>query len=162
MRIAALAATALLASAPLAMAAPTSVSVTVGPALREKAAKTYGVRDIDELAARLRTDVVRTLAKTGAYDGARIELVLADAVPNRPTFKQMGDKPGLSMDSFGVGGARIEGQAIAADGATTPLRYSHYETDIREAQGRATWTDAERTISQFARRLGRGETLASR
>lgn len=162
MRILALAAAIALASATAAVAAPASVTVTVGPELQVKAAKTLGVRDVNELAAQLRTSVEKRLARTGAYDGARIELVLADVQPNRPTFKQMSDRPDLSYESFGIGGARIEGRVIAANGAVTPLAYKYYESDIRYARHGGTWTDAEWTIDRFARQLGRCETVANR
>lgn len=145
-----------------ALAAPASVEVAVGPELQEKAAKTYGVKEIDRLADMLRADVERSLARTGAYDGARIELVLVDAIPNRPTFKQMTDTPGLSFMSFGVGGAAIEGRAIAPDGTATPLSYRWYESDIRRTHANWTWADADWAFNRFAHRLGRGEVVASR
>ena len=53
MRILAFAAAALLASAGAALAAPASVSVTVGPQLQAKAAAILGVRDVNDLAAEL-------------------------------------------------------------------------------------------------------------
>ena len=162
MRITALIAAALISSATAAVAAPASVTVTVGPELQKKAVEKYGVRDVDRLATELRKDVERELARTGAYDGARIELVLMDAKPNRPTFKQLSDVPGLSYQSFGIGGARIEGQAVAPGGAVTPLKYSYYETDIRWSWANATWSDAEWTISRFAYRLASGKAIASR
>jgi hypothetical protein len=162
MRTFALAVVALLASGSAALAAPASVSVTVGPELSAKAVKTYGVKEVDRLAATLRRDVERELTKTGAYDGARVELVLVDAQPNRPTFKQLGDVPGLSYESFGIGGAKIEGQIVAADGAVTPIGYKYYESDIRYARANWTWSDAEWTFDRFAARLGRGQALASR
>jgi hypothetical protein len=162
MRIMTIAAAALLSSATVALAGPASVDVTISPALQKKAVEKYGVRDVDRLAAELRKDVERELARTGAYDGARLELTLVDAVPNRPTFKQLSDTPGLSFESFGVGGARIEGQAVAPGGAVTPIKYSFYETDIRQSWGHSTWSDAEATINRFAYRLGRGQALATR
>jgi hypothetical protein len=162
MRTPAFAFAALLASATGALAAPASVSVTVGPELQTAAVKTLGVRDVNDLAAELRKTVEKQLAKTGAYDGARIELVLTDAKPNHPTFKQMGDRPGLSYESFGIGGARIEGRAIAADGAVTPIAYKYYESDIRFSRHGGTWADAEGTFDRFAYDLGRGQALASR
>jgi hypothetical protein len=160
MRTLAIAAAVLLGSATAAFAAPASVSVTIGPELQTKAEKTLGVRDVNELAARLRTTVERRLAKTGPYDGARIELVLADVQPNRPTFKQLGDKPGLSYQSFGIGGAKIEGRAIAPNGAVTPIGYTYYESDIRWARRSGTWADAEWTFDRFAYDLARGHALA--
>ncbi|MFL5297254.1 MAG: hypothetical protein ACJ798_12810 [Phenylobacterium sp.] len=159
---AALTATALLASAAAAAAQPASVTVVVGPELQAKAVRTLGVRDVNELAADLQKAVERQTGKSHAYDGARIVLELADAKPNRPTFKQMADQPGLSYESFGIGGARIEGHAIAPDGRMTPLSYSYYEPDIRNARLGGTWSDAHWTIQRFAYRLGRGEVLASR
>jgi hypothetical protein len=162
MRTLAFAAAALLASATAAFAAPASVSVTIGPELQTKAAGTLGVRDVKDLAADLQKAVELRLAKTGAYDGARIELVLVDAQPNRPTFKQMSDEPSLSFKSFGLGGARIEGQAVAANGQVTPIRFKSYETDIRQSRFTGTWSDAEVAFQQFAYALGRGERLASR
>jgi hypothetical protein len=155
-------ATAILSSATGAFAAPASVSVVVGPKLELEAQRTLGVREVDDLAKSLQTDVEKRLAKTGAYDGARVELVLVDAKPNRPTFKQLGDTPGLSMRSFGIGGARIEGRAVAADGAVTPLAYDYYASDIRWARGQTTWSDAEWTFESFADKLGQGKAVASR
>ena len=116
MRTLAIATAVLLSSGSAALAAPASVTVTVGPALQAEAEKTLGVRDVNDLAAHLQATVEKRLAKSPAYDGARIELVLADAKPNRPTFKQLGDRPGLSYESFGIGGAKIEGRAVAQIG----------------------------------------------
>lgn len=167
MRTLALAAAATLTLAPAAFAAPlpavSSVSVTVGPELQEKAEETYGVRDVQRLAHELQREVEQELARSGGLRGdGRLELVLVDAKPNRPTFKQLGDTPGLSYQSFGVGGATIEGRVVSADGTVTPLRYRWYETDIRQAAYGSTWSDAEWTIDRFASRLGRGEVLAQR
>ncbi|MFI4964803.1 MAG: hypothetical protein ACHP9T_05485 [Caulobacterales bacterium] len=162
MRTIAAAAAVLLASATAALAAPASVTVSVSPELQAKAVKTLGVREVDDLAAQLQTRVAKQLARRGAYDGARVELVLADAQPNRPTFKQMGDRPGLSYQSFGVGGAKIEGRAIGPGGAVTPIHYKYYETDIRQSRHGGTWSDAEDAFQRFAYDLGRGDAIASR
>ncbi|MEO8115137.1 MAG: hypothetical protein ABI655_12185 [Phenylobacterium sp.] len=162
MRTILLAAAALLVSGSAALAAPASVSVAIGPKLQAKAEKTYGVRDVRDLADRLQKEVARTLTRTGAYDGARLELVLADAVPNRPTFKQLSDTPGLSYQSFGVGGAAIEGRIVAADGTVTPVSYSYYEPDIRYAAQNWTWHDADWTFGRLASKLGRAEVVANR
>lgn len=162
MRLLALSAAALLASATTALAAPASVNVTVGPELQKKFEKTLGLREADLLTKDLRTAVEKSLANRAAYDGARVELVLADARPNRPTFKQLGDTPGLSYESFGVGGAAIEGRVVAADGTETPVDYKWFETDIRQARHNWVWSDAEWTFDRFARRLARGQEVAGR
>ena len=162
MRIAVISATAALFAAGSALAAPASVEVKIGPELQAKAVKTYGVREVEYLATDLRKTVAGRLANTHAYDGARIELTLVDAKPNRPTIKQMGDKPGLSFQSFGVGGAKITGQIVTADGKTSPVDYKWYESDIRWEHTNSTWGDAQTTFQQFAGRLGRGQLIASR
>jgi hypothetical protein len=162
MRTLALAAAVLIASGSAALAAPASVSVSLSPELQKLAVKSYGVKDVERLRDELRSDVERELGRTGAFEGARIELVLVDAKPNRPTFKQMTNTPGLSMQSFGIGGAKIEGQAIRADGTAIPLSYSWYETDIRNTWTSWVWTDAEYAFDRFARRLGQGQALARR
>lgn len=142
--------------------ATTSVEVKLSPELQKKAADDYGVRDVQRLADDLKKNVERELDRTGVLAGGRVELTLVDARPNRPTFKQLGDRPGLSFESFGTGGATIEGQAISVDGQVTPVRYRWYESDIRQARGASTWSDAERAIDRFAFQLGRGDVYARR
>ena len=84
-----------------ALADPATVSVTIGPDLQEKT-RDLGERDVREQADRLAEVVRRALADSGDLDGARIDLVLTDLKPNRPTFEQMADRPGLdAMDAAG-------------------------------------------------------------
>ena len=162
MRTLTLSAIALMASASAALAAPAAVNVTLGPKLQAKAEKTYGLAEVHRVADDLKLSVERALARTGAHDGARIDLVLTDAQPNHPTFKQLGDKPGLSMQSFGIGGAAIEGRIVAADGAETPVAYKWYESDISLTPSRWIWGDAGQAFDMFARRLSRDEQVAQR
>ena len=155
----ALALTAAAQAAPLGPVA--DVNVAIGPELQAKADQ-YGQRDLDYLAAELRESVQKAFERAGGLsaDGATIDLVLEDAVPNRPTFQQMARTPGLSMESFGIGGAEITGVLNTADGQRIPVSYRWYETDIRWAIGSATWTDAQNTFDRFARRLASGGALA--
>lgn len=162
MRTMILSAAALAAFANVATAAPAEIRVTVAPALQATFEKTYGAREADLLKDELRKSVQKSLTDSKALDGARIELTLVDVKPNRPTFKQLADTPGLSMQSFGVGGAALEGRVIAADGAEQPIAYSWYESDFRQAYGRWVWSDAEWAFDRFARKLARGETIARR
>jgi hypothetical protein len=133
-----------------------SVGVTLSPELRKKAVEDYGLKEVDRLAAELRKDVERELQRTGTLAGGRLELTLVDVRPNRPTFKQLGDRPGLSPMSFGIGGMSIEGRAISVDGQVTPVRYSWYESDIRNVRLAGAWSDAEYGFDRFAYNLGRG------
>lgn len=133
-----------------------SVEVSLSPELRKKAVKDYGLKEVDRLAAELRKDVERELQRTGTLAGGRLELTLVDVRPNRPTFKQLGDRPGLSPLSFGTGGMAIEGRAVSIDGEVTPVRYSWYESDIRNVHAAGAWSDAQHGFDRFAHRLGRG------
>lgn len=166
MRILMFAAFAALGLAGGALAEPlstvSSVEVTLSPELRKKAVEEYGLKDLDRLTVELRKEVEQQLARTGVLAGGRVELILVDAKPNRPTMKQLGDKPGLSYQSYGIGGAEIAGRAIAVDGAVTPISYRWYETDIRDSWYQSTWADAEHAFDRFARRLGRGAAYAQR
>lgn len=139
------------------------INVTIGPDLRDKAGE-YGQRDLDYLAADLSRSVERALERVGGRSatGGTLDLVIEDAVPNRPTLRQMSLKPGLSYESFGIGGARIGGVLTTADGQRIPVGFRWYETDIRWAQSAGTWTDAENTFDRFARRLVTGEAVAER
>lgn len=139
-----------------AQAAPAAVTVQVSPELQAKAAKVYGVRDINELAAELRKDVEGRLSRSGAYRDASIELVLADAIPNRPTLKQMGDTPGLDFRSRGVGGARIEGRIVSGDGRIVPVHFQYYSATLHDVMAPTTWGDADWTFQRFAYELSRG------
>ncbi|WP_309645237.1 hypothetical protein [Phenylobacterium sp.] len=166
MRTLVFAAFALLGLAGSALADPlstvSSVQVTLGAELAKKAADDYGVRDVDRLASELQADVQRELHRTGVLAGGRVELTLIDVRPNRPTFKQLGDRPGLSYESFGTGGLAIEGRAISVDGDVTPIRYTWYETDIHDSRIGGTWADAQHGIDRFVFQLGRGKVYARR
>jgi len=156
--IAAAAASLLPAGAALAGApAVSQVEVTIGPDLAAKADK-LGPRELDYLTRDLKRAVERRLERAGGLtaSGGRLRLVIDDAVPNRPTLAQLSSRPGLSMESFGNGGARISGEYVAADGASTPIRYDWYENDIWRAQYRVTWSDAGIAFDQLARRIEDG------
>lgn len=139
------------------------IHVTIGPDLQAKADE-YGQRELDYLAADLRKSVEQALDRGGDLSptGGTLDLVIEDAVPNRPTMRQMALKPGLSYESFGIGGARIGGALTTADGQRIPVGFRWYETDIRWSQAASTWTDARNTFDRFARRLVTGEAVAER
>jgi hypothetical protein len=136
-------------------AAP-QVTVTLGGDLIEDAEK-LGRRDVDLQVAELRETVERTLARRGALAGARVNLVLTDLKPNRPTFQQASDRPGLSIiDSRSIGGATIEGEIVTADGRTLPVQYDRYSTSLADVIGYGTWYDADRAFDRLAVNLAEG------
>lgn len=146
-----------LAAAPAGVSAQASdVHVVLGPKL-VKEARNLGQRDLDRLTAELEQTVERAVARSGRANGGRLELTLTDVRPSRPTFEQMARRPGLSMDSVANGGAALEGVEIAPDGTRRPVKFSWYESDIRWARARATWTDAHRAFDIFARQYAQGK-----
>lgn len=143
-----------------AMADPASISVTIGSDLQKKA-QDLGERDVREQADRLAEVVRRALAREGRLDGARIDLVLTDLRPNRPTFEQMAHQPGLDFHrSLSIGGAAIEGSITTADGQVLPVRYDWYSNTIAEVRGHTTWQDADRAYQRLASRLVDGRYVS--
>ena len=156
MRAALLSAVLLLGLAQPALAAPavSEVKVSIGPDLAKKV-DDIGTRDFDILTAELRRSIERkTPPRPG---GGTLTLVIEDARPNRPTPQQLYAKPGLSFESFGVGGARISGEYVDAAGQRTPIAYSWYESDIRWARYGSTWHDAESAFDRLAERLAKDQ-----
>jgi hypothetical protein len=139
------------------------VHVAIGPALQDKADK-YGQRELDYLATDLRDSVIQAINRQGGLtpSGGTLDLVIEDAVPNRPTMREMSATPGLSYESFGLGGARVTGVLTTPDGQTVPVSYRWYETDIRWAQSAGTWSDAQTTFDRFGRQLVAGSLVAER
>jgi hypothetical protein len=146
------------ALAAAAVAAPVLAQPAAGPTfqfsysddLTERLTEDYGLREKrvieDELTQSLRRQLPARVA--------RVEVEVVDVVPNRPTFEQLGNKPGLSFSSFGNGGAELRGRAFDASGALVgETDYSWYGTDIAWAAHAWIWDDAGRAIDRFARKL---------
>ena len=147
-------------SAGPATAEPALISVSLSPELQEKADE-LGAREVQEQADRLAELVGRALAREGELDGARIELVLTDLKPNRPTFQQMADRPGLDGHlSRSIGGAAIQGQITTADGRTLPVRYDWYSSNLGDVRGLNTWGDADRAYRRLAVNLADGRYVS--
>lgn len=147
--------------APAAYASQSQVVVSIAPAFAEKGRRIgIGPRDFQDLQKDLYDSAARGLRKAGPGGPVRADLVILDAVPNRPTFEQYGRNVSLSAQSRGLGGASIGGTVTFADGRTVPVSYRWYESDFREEFANATWTDADRAFEQFARNLRRGDLQA--
>ncbi len=134
-------------------AAATTVDVSFSPELTEKFDDTYGQREAEYLTKKLTEDLTRAFGDDAGMV-ERIAVVVEDAKPNRPTIKEMGDRIGLSLQSFSLGGAELSGKAFDASGReVASLNYDWYETQIEWAQYQTTWGDAHRAFSRFASRL---------
>lgn len=143
-----------------AFAAPkvATVRVSIGQELAKKT-QIMDAREFDYLSRELKRSVETRLDRSNALDpeGGELDLVIEDARPNRPTWREMSAKPGLSYQSFGIGGARVSGEYRSASGARTPVAYGWYETDIRWAQYGSTWSDADQAFDRLAARLARNQ-----
>ena len=64
-----------------AIAAPASVSVSLGPVFMEKGETTYGVGEVGRLADDLRVSVERALARSGAYPDSQVDLTERRVLP---------------------------------------------------------------------------------
>jgi hypothetical protein len=159
-RFAFLAPLALVAGLAAPAAAQPTVNVTIGGDLVEQV-QTLGQRDIDLQLDRLRSVVSRELGRRGALEGAQVNLVITDLKPNRPTFQQASDRPGLSIiDSISIGGATIEGEVVTADGQRLPVRYSRYSPTLADVHGFTTWQDAEQAYRRLASNLASGRLVS--
>ncbi|WP_019961180.1 DUF3313 family protein [Woodsholea maritima] len=127
--------------------------VEVGQELAEKA-EDYGQREIDRLVSEVEDDLTQHLSHANLFDaqsGWVLNVVLEDATPNRPTMEQLSATPGLSAQSFSLGGAELRAELIDPEGqVVAQYRYSWQSRDITDAQTATTWSDARRTISRFA------------
>jgi len=119
----------------------------------------YGQRDLDRLTERLKRKTEERLMKEGVEisdTGATVlNLVIVDADPNRPTFRQLANSASQSFKSFGVGGASFEGTMTRAGENVGTVSYAWFENDIRDAQYSSTWSDANRAIDRFARKTAK-------
>ena len=144
----------LLATGPAAARAappPAEVTVTLGAALDAKAS-VYGPRELPELERDLQHAVAARAARGGF---TRLELVLEDAIPNRPTAAMLGRAVRFDPTSLSRGGARVSGTAYGP-GGPRPIRFSWWSRDLRDSAGAAIWTDAERAFQALGSELGRG------
>ena len=142
-----------------ALAQAPQVLVTVGGDLVDDVDE-LGQRDVDRQVERLTTVVARELARSGGLEGAQVNLVLTDLKPNRPTFQQAVDRPGLSIiESISIGGATIEGEVVTADGQRLPVSYSRYSHNLADVHGYGTWQDAERAYGRLAANLASGRLV---
>jgi hypothetical protein len=113
----------------------------------------YGVREGTYLIENVKEDLMREYEKAGVSVD-HVTVTIERAVPNKPTFKQLGDEPGLDFGrSISIGGMKLSATAFDASGAEMgSLTYDWFETDIRNA-GLTTWGDAKRASDRFARKF---------
>jgi hypothetical protein len=156
----ALAGFAALAIAPLAHAAP--VSVTLSTELQAKVEEEIGQREIDQLQEMISRTVSRALDQRGAQN-VSVDVTLVDADTNRPTRQQLAGHPGLSeMFSVSTGGAELTGTLRSADGRVLgEVSHRYYSNSLADLYGPPqTWSDAHRAVTRFSRKLADAYTEA--
>ncbi|MHA6289376.1 hypothetical protein [Maricaulis sp. CAU 1757] len=127
--------------------------ITLGPELLAKADE-YGQRELDTLARMTHRALESELAEY-SMPGYRLQVTLLDADPNHPTMAQLAAEPSLSLQSFSIGGAELEGTLYAADGSVVGTYHYEWETpSIEQAAGSSRWGDARRAIWAFADDIG--------
>lgn len=125
------------------------VNITYSEKAEKAFVETYGERERETV----RELIEENLNKSLGSQAARVDVIVNKVVANRPTFKEMGDRPSLSLQSFGIGGADVSGKAYdAAGNLLGQVSYDWYG-DIHWADSAWTWTDANRALYQFSRRL---------
>lgn len=154
MRIAALAAVVLTSLMMTLPASALTVEAKMSTEFQKKLDDELGAREAKTLTDALTRKVTNAFASRGV-NADRVVVTVEDAKPNRPTFQQVTDKPGLdAMRSISIGGARVSGIAYNASGTEIGrFEYKWYETDLANVLAASTWTDARTSFDRFARRF---------
>ncbi|MFN3213512.1 MAG: hypothetical protein ACE37M_10430 [Henriciella sp.] len=140
----------------LQTAAATEIAVTYSEDFAEELADNYGEREGEKLTEDILQDLEKAFEKAGV-DPAKVDVEIVDAKPNRPTFEQLSNEPGLdAFRSISIGGMELVGTAYDADGNVLATQeYEWFENNIRDVVGSATWTDANRASRRFANKLAK-------
>ena len=134
----------------------TPIDVTYSEDFAKKIEEDYGAREGTYLVEDIQEDLERALERRGVTV-ERIEVVINDAKPNKPTFKQLTDEPSLDrFRSRSIGGMDLTGTAYDDQGRVlVELQYDYFEHDLRDVFTGATWWDAKRASNSFARKMAK-------
>jgi hypothetical protein len=138
-------------------AAQTLEQVSYSPEFQTVLEDDIGMREGEYLRARITEAIDRAIERRDAPAAQiRIEVVLEDAQPNRFTMNQLRRRPDVdAMRSVSVGGAELRAVLRDANGAVlTEVEHRRYSNSLRDLFVEPmTWTDANRTIRQFAEKV---------
>lgn len=140
----------------LPVAAATEVSVSFSEDFAEELADNYGEREGERLTEDIVDDLTKAFDRAGV-EPARVDITIINAKPNRPTFQQLSDTPGLdAFRSVSIGGMKLEGTAYdEAGNVLATEEYGWFENNIRDVFGNAVWSDANRASRRFATKLAK-------
>lgn len=140
-----------------AASAQTLEPVAYSPAFQSELEEDLGTREGEYLSANVTRAIEQALARRNVAPAPiRIEVVIEDAQPNRFTIHQLRTRPGVdSMRSVSVGGAELRAVLRDSNGAVlAEVEHRRYTNSLRDLfMEPLTWTDANRTIRQFAEKV---------
>lgn len=138
-------------------AAVTVSSISFSPEFQTELEENIGVREGEVLRGEVERAVASALSRRGLSDGpGTIEIVIVDADPNRPTMRQLSNRPGLDyMRSVSIGGAELRGVVRTDDGRVTEVQHRGYSQSFVDLYVSAfgTWSEARRDIRRFAEKV---------
>ncbi len=121
----------------------------------------YGDKAIEYLIKDIQDELVQDFGKQNIVlsDDAPtlLRVTIEMAKPNRPTFNQLSRDTSLSYKSYGIGGADMSVEIVAAGGNTLgSASYRYYPSlDEKGFSATGTWSDASRAFSRFSNRLSK-------
>jgi predicted secreted protein len=137
--------------------AQTLEPISYSPEFQTELEDELGVREGEYLQRAVTQAVERAIARRNVAGApVRIEVTIQDAQPNRFTMQQLRDRPSIDpIRSVSVGGADLREVLRGADGAVlAEVEHRRYTSSLRELfYEPLTWTDAQRTIRQFAEKV---------
>ncbi len=140
----------ILFSASASFAQGEQINIVFEKSLEKQFAEDYGDKEKTVIADMVKGEIAK---KFNGKD-YRYEISINAITPNRPTMQQMDNKPGLSYQSFGVGGANLSGKVFdQAGNLIAETKYDYYNNDIWHSQGNWTWHDAEWAVETFVKKL---------
>ena len=119
----------------------------------------YGDKEIEYLLTKIEDEVREDFAHRGIAlsDTAPtlLRITIEEVKPNRPTFNQLKRDVSLSYESFGIGGAEISADLIAAGGDVLGQAEYDYFSSLNDHpfRSQSTWTDTRRAFSRFSKKL---------
>lgn len=134
--------------------------ISYSPEFQVELDEELGLREGEYLRAEITEAVSNALARRGASLGAgadiTIEISIVDADPNRPTMQQTRGRAGLDpLRSVSTGGAELHAVLRNASGEVVgEVDHRRYDETLEDVFiPPTTWTSAERSIRQFARKV---------
>ena len=127
----------------------------------EKIRSDYGEREIEVLSDKL-DKILRASLSDLDVDVEKIEAIIEDVKPNRPTFEQLSDRPGLDgFLSRSLGGATVTAKVYSGSGdLINEYNAKYYSNDLRDVRVSAVWGDATRAFRRIAHKISKSQITA--